>query len=543
MNDYLALLNEHYNKRPLSNWYEGDIFNFENFKNDEIYSIFTYYFYSEKPILKDNEAEILLLNYSQDLNIYVRAIMDYLISCCKTHYADSKLVSVCDSIIQMYFERIEEFQERSPVHILSRVIKWTIYKFPNAKKLISNTIFHQIINGKLNELRLLNTVNYLINDGLESLFSVEQYCAFYERFSNADVNVDNCLLYYSFYKRIIEIITNHKEKLKKHYFESLADFVLKYIAFFDEHTKFTDFQNIIDAMDFVGKYSDGDYYLMRSELEKVNKLHLKRMTEIEIEIPEEITNSIRKAKESAKNIFESYDNDEKINVLLSHINVFRIDSLSKDISQSKAGFGCFVRENILDEGGRLINYKKLKEAEQFSLDSREYIRFHVDVCFDILITPFYSSFVMDDKAKLYIKQIIDKCPFIVEERKDYITDLFILFFEKNFKHSIYDIVLEFEDILRNYFKSQKLNVYKKDGSGDFIGLNNVFNNNKKNSFREKLYETINENYYFTLKWLLTDEYGFDLRDKISHRIKSNNLYLNTNSIVCIFYILRIIMAF
>ena len=86
---------------------------------------------------------------------------------------------------------------------------------------------------------------------------------------------------------------------------------------------------------------------------------------------------------------------------------------------------------------------------------------------------------------------------INQEHNYCLTHLF-RFFKGDYKNSIFDIILDLEESIRHYFKQRVLNIMKHDGSGDYIGLNNIFNDNKKNSFRDELLKIIDEDYYFTL---------------------------------------------
>lgn len=88
-----------------------------------------------------------------------------------------------------------------------------------------------------------------------------------------------------------------------------------------------------------------------------------------------------------------------------------------------------------------------------------------------------------------------------------------------------------------------MNIYKKNSKNDFIGLSSILNDNDKNLFRDKLLETIDEDYYFTLKWFLVDNYGYGLRHKISHRYNSNTAYKNGYSIYITLMILKLYWGF
>ena len=512
------------------------------FENDDIYRIFNIYLNTRKPLVSDDDAKKLLDEYSNELNVFIRATIDYLISCSKKYYHMSHLPLVCNEIILEYYNHIEEFKKASAAHVLSRVIKWTIRKFPNQKPVISKTLFGKTINGNKNNIRFLSTIVYLINDKNASIFNNGQYFSFLQHFNKVDVSQEKCVFYYESFKTLINTILLADKSCQKECYRYLIDFTIKYLDFFDDHTKHSELQQIIDMMDLVGGYSDSDYNLVNSELEKVNAESLKRLQKIDIDVPQNIVETLRTKSEDFLKFLNQCDNGKKIITVLINLSVFKLDEIYKSIKESKSGLLGFVNENVLDKNGRLINYKKLSEKEQFSLDAREHIGFYVKACFDVMIRPFFVSVTVDANTKQFLKDIIYNCDSVKESKKDYIIDLFTLFFERNFKDSIFNIILEFEDILRNYLKSKNLYIYKKDRTRDLIGLHNIFNNYEANSFRDELLKIITEDYYFTFKWLLTDQYGFDLRDKIAHRIDSDCIHNDIYSIFSVFYILKLLMA-
>lgn len=145
---------------------------------------------------------------------------------------------------------------------------------------------------------------------------------------------------------------------------------------------------------------------------------------------------------------------------------------------------------------------------------------------------------MDNSSEKYIKSILENNEMVSDEQINDLSHWIIEFFKINFRDSTFDIVEEFEASLRYYFKNQKMNIYKRNGTGDLIGLSTIFNDNDNNLYRDKLYEVIDEDFYYTLKWLLVDEYGFQLRHKISHRFKANQLYQKTYTIYAVLQIIR-----
>ena len=233
----------------------------------------------------------------------------------------------------------------------------------------------------------------------------------------------------------------------------------------------------------------------------------------------------------------------KIFKLLFETFPLSLEELRENYEDSKKGLSALFKENILDQDGRVINFNELSDEQNFSLKVTQNIGLRVDIYFDLIFNPFFNTFKMDDEAKKTIRDIFSNNKLVDQSRAQLLSDLFISFFEGDYKNSIFDIILELEESVRHYLKQCGLNIMKRDGSGDYIGLNNIFNDNKKNSFRDELLKIIDEDYYFTLKWFLTDEYGFDIRDKISHRLKSVDLYKTKFAIYISLHIFRLYWGF
>ena len=71
----------------------------------------------------------------------------------------------------------------------------------------------------------------------------------------------------------------------------------------------------------------------------------------------------------------------------------------------------------------------------------------------------------------------------------------------------------------------------------------IFNYDETNKFRDKLLETIDEDYYFTLTWLLTDEYGMNYRGNNFHGLSNVNISKTTNAIYTALLIIRLYLGF
>ena len=175
----------------------------------------------------------------------------------------------------------------------------------------------------------------------------------------------------------------------------------------------------------------------------------------------------------------------------------------------------------------------------FSLDARQYIDIEINFWIDLYFSSFYKYFNLDDESTKTIKKILTESDLIENNDIGKTINPIYLFFKKDFLHSIGDIIINFEGNLRKYLKRKGLNIYKRDKSHDVIDLNYIFNNHKVNSFRDCLLKIIDEDYYFTLKWLLTDKYGFNLRNQLAHDLSDKNILHSTYAIFTTLQILKL----
>ena len=296
-------------------------------------------------------------------------------------------------------------------------------------------------------------------------------------------------------------------------------------------------------MDELNIYGDSDYYIIDSSLEKANKESLKSMQSVEINLSEEFVKEMEEKINFQKKIYLKLDCNERIQKLLSELSPINIIETKKYIEESKGAFASAFKEHIVDLDGKVINYNDLDETQMLSLKANEYINIMMRLYFACIIRPFYSSPINEDEVKKSIYNILTNSKLVSSDRIDSLLDSFVALLKQDFKASIYDIVEEFEESLRYYFKNEKMNIYKRNAKRDLIGLSNIFNDHKINTYRDRLYETIDENYYFTLKWFLVDNYGFGLKNKISHRYKAKDLYNTTYAIYSAFQILRFYWGF
>ena len=551
MGNYLDYINDMLEKQDFNDWYIDDFFYFSlhdyNEKDDPIISILEKHSailndYKDVNI-SDNEADIILDSYQIKYNVVIRSILDYYLS---NSYLrkNSFLVDDCIEYSNLFFENIDKINGGLPAHILSMILKWTLYKYPSKKNLINNNIYSKINCGDINILENFSIVDYFLRDDeLNAFFSEEQYCKLLARYFKSDVNPRDIFFYMDTYNDFLNYFNKKDKKEYKILLKKYCDFIFSNMNKIDNHVKQVELQKVRQYIDFLKSYSDGDYKIIDEELERVNKDQLSKLEHHSISLPEEQFEELKKQIEKNTQIYEKLSNSNKIWKLLFETHPLSINDLKKRYDESKKGLSGLFKENILDSDGRVINFNKLSDEQEFSLKSTQNIGLSVDLYFDLIYGPFCRSFKMDEEAKECIRSIISNNKLVDSSRSKLIFSLFVSFFEGDYQHSVFDIILELEESIRYYLKSTGLNIVKRDGSGDYIGLNNVFNDYEKNSYRDELLKIIDEDYYFTFKWFLTDQYGFDIRDKISHRIKTIDLYKTKFAIYIAIHIFRLYWGF
>ena len=505
------------------------------------YSNITYYHKNIK--VEPDDAQIILENYNASYNVLIRSVLDYLLSNSSLR-SNSNLVSDCKECSILYFENIKKINGGLPIHNLSIILKWTLYKHPSDKKDINDIIFSNIISGREDTLEYFSFSDYLLRDKeLSNFFTKQQYVDIINKFYKTVVDMKETYFYIDTYNDFLQYFKENDKKEYQRLLKKYCDFIFANLANIDDYLKQIELQKVRQYMDDLAEYGDKDYQIIDCELERVNKEQLSKLEQYNISLPSEKFNQIKKEIERNTKIFESLSSSNKIFKLLFETLPLSLEELKKNYEDSKKGLSALFKENILDQDGRVINFNKLSDEQNFSLKVTKYIGLRVDIYFDLIFNPFFNTFKMDDEAKKTIRDIFSNNKLVDQSRTQLLSDLFISFFEGDYKNSIFDIILELEESVRYYMKKCGLNIMKRDGSGDYICINNIFNDNKKNSFRDELLKIIDEDYYFTLKWFLTDKYGFDIRDKISHRLKSVGLYKTKSAIYISLHIFRLYCGF
>lgn len=549
MSTYLDEINKKMNLEQYDDWHINKIFSGarSDFSHDSFISILKKYSiitHSYKRIkVEPDEAQTILENYNASYNVIIRSVLDYLLSNSNLR-RNSNLVSDCKECCILYFENIKKINGGLPAYNLSLILKWTLYKYPDKKNDINDILFSNIISGEEDTLRYFSLSDYLIRDKeLRNLFTKQQYVEIINKFYKTVVDTKETYFYIDTYNDFLKYFNEKDKKEYRRLLKKYCDFIFANLANINDYLKQTELRKVRQYMDYLEKYDHKDYRIIDCELERVNKEQLSKLEQHHISLPDEQFNQVKKEIERNTKIFESLSSGNKIFKLLSETFPLSLEELRKNYEDSKKGLSAFCKEYFLDQDGKVINFNELSDEQNFSLKVTQDIGLQVDIYFYLIFNPFFNTFKMDDESKKTISDIFSNNKLVDQSRVELLSDLFISFFEGDYKHSIYDIVLEFEESVRHYLKQCGLNIIKRDGSGDCIGLSNVFNDYKKNSFRDELLKIIDEDYYFTLKWFLTDKYGFHIRHNDAHRFNSVGLYKTKFAIYISLHIFRLYWGF
>lgn len=375
---------------------------------------------------------------------------------------------------------------------------------------------------------------------MKSIFTADDYDKFYSYYFITNANRENVYFYLDIYECYLKYLTIKDKKRRKAFLKKYCDFVIDNISLIDVYRKYILLPLIRDYMDELRSYSDESYNIIDNNIKIVSNEMLNKLQSFTISLPEDRNEELNDIQKKQYEKFMSMSNSDKVDELFTFLTPFNIDRIKNNISASNSVLHNLFPAFYLDENGKLINYRELTEIQMFSLKAKQHIDIFINFQFYLLIDSFFKTFNIDDSAKEYINKILLNNELVSLEQIEDLSYWFVEFFKTNFRDSVYDIIEEFEASLRYYFENQKMNIFKKNGTGDLIGLSTIFNDNENNPYRDKLYEVIDEDFYFTLKWLLVDEYGLQLRHKITHRFKSKQLYQKTDTI---FVVLQIIIFY
>lgn len=549
MSKYLESKNKEFKSKQFNELYINDLLSVYQETNDEFQNLIRRYFFVKSKDFKINNDELTIVESLIDYNnhILIRVFLEYLIATSKKS-TSSKLVEECKNYIQEYFNNTENITNGLSNYNLITILTWTLWKFPKEKNKIGMFLFDKIINRSDKQINILYLVNSIIgNKDLQRVFSFEQYYEVYNKYLPKQADKSNIQIYLDVYERYYEyFIQKSAPKIMRNQIKkNFCDFVIYNIEFIDNYRKQIILQKIRKHMNELKSYEDSDYYIIDSHLEIANKETLDSLKFKEFRLPPEQINIIEEVIENQKDYFSRLDSETLINKLLADLDPIITKDIEKHIrNKGDYIFTSLMDEKIIDSKGRIMNYDKISDNQMFSLKANEHIYLKIKTVFSFYIYPFFQVLSSDDShIELTIKKILTNNLLVSNDKIEILCDSFSSFLKRDFKNSVYDIVLELEESLRYFFKNKKMNIYKLNSKNDLIGLSNILNDDKKNKYRDEMLKIIDEDFYFTLKWFLVDEYGFALRHKIAHRYDINYLYNTEYAIFIVFQIIRLYWGF
>lgn len=505
--------------------------NIINKYNNVLYDNFT---------IENDELLIVKEELQNNYHVLIEIFLQYLVAS-SNEKDSSSLVECCKRYIEDYFQNIGKNNRGVATHNLSIVLIWTFSRFPRYKKEISEDIYNRIMNGKEAAINFFSLAFYFMNNKtLSNIFNIKEYENIYSKYFVEETDSIHIYLYLDYYKKYLEYLCDHKQP-KKEFAKKYCYFVIKNIDLIDNYVKQILLQEILDLMNELKCFTDEEYSIIHEHLDMANKAAKEAIKVHSISISKDQVADLEKIAKQQELIFKSLNNVDKILKLMVDLEPISKYAIQKVIEQGKNSITSIFQERILDSDGMIINYKELSEEQMFSLKSRCYIQCNIQLIFDALITPFFRNFIFDDNVIGFIKSIFINNQLVSSERSEVLSDSFIEFFKKNFKGSVYDIVEELEESLRYYFKNEKMNIYKMNRKRDLVGLSNMLDNSS--AFASKLLEIIDDDFFYTLRWFLVDDYGYGLRNMIAHRYNSKDSYRTQYSIYISLLILKLYMGF
>lgn len=543
MRDLLYEISEKINKMDINDICIDTIFSLDfNFDHKEEYKRFIPYekaFWSnERIVVTDEDADYFLSIYDDKLNVHLKLFISYLIASCYKRQANSQFSVLCEEFIEMYFKNLDNITNGLPPSNLRLILNWYLTLFPK-NDYIPNKYIDNILANKDN-VQSMHTFICLLDEQKLNFHIKKRNCNHYIDLILHYKNTHDANFIYRALNSLLNVYTSTEDKkiIKK----EICDYVLNNLDGFDKYLAHKTLNLVRDYMGEL-KYDDSFFEKIDYKLEEINKLMLDGLTSTYVKLPKEKMEEYKKNCELIDNYFGQITNLERVIELLMRITPIEIESIKKDIDDEKSSIFGFVNKSILRDDGSLINYKKLDKKEKFSLHGGRYINLNINIKMDLYYRAFLNSY-KEQECYEEIKDLFRNNKLLSEDNGegDYFRDLIIKLFEGEYDYVFDKLIISLEKSLRYYFKTNGLNI-KKYSRNEMIGLTGFFNYDEANKFRDKLLETIDEDYYFTLTWLLTDEYGMNYRGNNFHGLSNVNISKTTNAIYTALLIIRLYLGF
>ena len=492
----------------------------------------------ERIEVTEEDADYFLSIYDESFNIHIKLFLSYLIASCYKRQNISCFSSLCNEYIEFYFSSLSIITNGLPLCNLRLILNWQLTLFPKNNEIIRKYIC-KILENKENKQSVYTFISLLEGEKIKQ-YVKEKDCNMYVDLILYHKDTHDANFIYKALNSLLNVFTrqNDNSLIKR----SICDYILNNLDGFDDHVAHKAFNLVREYMGEF-KYEDIYFEKLDSKLEEINKKMLEGLTSVSVELSEKEMNEYKEYCENLDSQFKKINNLDRVIKMLLFISPVEIESIKDDLNDEKGRIFGEVNKNVLRHDGSLVNYKNLDEKEEFSLHGGRYINFNIQIKMDLYYRAFLRSYVVDEDC-ITIKEIFTNNKLLCEENGDGedFRELVLKFLKGDYDYTFTKLIIHLEKSLRYYLKNNGLNV-KKYGKNEMIGLTGFFNYNKTNKFRDKLLETIDENYYFTLTWLLTDEYGMDYRGNIFHGLSDVNICKTTNAIYASILIIRLYLGF
>lgn len=480
----------------------------------------------DKSVVVDDEScENVLKIKGKANNLLLISLCDIALSTNRKYRTHSNLVEDCKALWTMFYPIwCNEGQDHCSQSSFLTVLWWTVFKYPDSRTCFSNMIYNDLVSLKMRNLDIVETLSEIGEDEiLSDMFSKTQYEALIDGSSDfSGLSVEDVTSCYYCLKSFIEEPMSKKKVARNKILKKMCNLVLANVAKFNVHFKHTELLVVRSYMDELKSFSDKDYAELDKENMAANEIMRNSLTKFTKKFgpsEEKILNDRVKKNEEK---FKSLEPKMRVYYLLSEVGPAKKTDISSVESQSV--FGRFVNAVYMKEDGRAINYKECLPEQDFSLKAHNYMSLFASILLETDYYPFLRSMAPEDfDGFSFIDELMESEFLKRDQRKaQIINDLIIKFLSGNNNDSVMNLVVKFEGCLRNYIQSKGGNIYKRDGSMRKIGLGDIFNHRSDNPYKTYLLELIDEGYYFNLTWLLTDEYGFNLRNNCEHDLEERN---------------------
>lgn len=536
MEKYLEELSNKFNETNFSNLQFTKQFRFlyDEILDDNLFSKYEGVIWGNDVNVSVEDAFIFQGCLEHSYHILIEIYLVILIRSCKDERLSIDSLSYYKKSIDWYFENNKD-HDNIPTASLDFIIK----KMIHLEKSFKNEILEYFFNAcKTSDYKIcvFYVVSILMRNHDICIKMKEYDYTFF--IDLIDVEVIDIYNIFNFYVNLISIYTDNitNKAIKR----KLCEFVYAHLYDFEDRFAHSKLPLILEFMADV-RFDQQSIIDIQVYLKKLNTNALSQLQQHSIKIPDEMIIQFNKHIKEIKDKYISFSNNKKIIEMLIGISPVTKKDINAGLKVEDESLFGMIRRNVLDSTGKLINYKELNEIEEYSLRSSPHILDKVNILLDLYYRTFldvYDNSNVEEELKDIFGEntlIGSNINYFIKFVKDFLSGEYLYTFSQ--------LIIFFESSLRNYFETKGLNIMKGSKPSDVIGLSGFFNYRDNNQFRDILLETIDEDYYFILTWLLTDEYGMNFRGKIFHGINNLTMPSSTIAVYTSILIIRFFIAF